>query len=39
MADRLNKKCRLYITEEYDKSPLKRSADAPLLKYWLSILL
>ncbi len=36
MANRLNKKYRLHITEEYDKSTLKRSADAPLLKYWLS---
>jgi len=36
MADCLNKKYRLHITEDYDKSTLKRSADAPLLKYWLS---
>lgn len=36
MADRLNKKYRLHITEDYDRSTLKRSADAPLLKYWLS---
>jgi hypothetical protein len=36
MADRLNKKYRLHIKVEYDKSTLKRSANAPLLKYWLS---
>ena len=36
MANRLNKKYRLHIVEEYDRTTLKRSADAPLLKYWLS---
>ena len=36
MADRLNEKHHLHITEKYDKSVFKRSANAPLLKYWLS---
>ena len=36
MANRLNKKYRLNIVEEYCKPNLKRSAKAPLWKYKLS---
>lgn len=36
MAEQLNKKYRLHILVEYDKTTLKRSNKAPKLLYWLS---